>query len=990
MSTKRENGIALITALLVLFMVSALIVGMSWMVMTDQRLGGNNGNHETAFYGAEAGMEKMTADLGTLFTQYGSLSASNIQTVVGSAPSIPGISYVNSAGQSTYSICYPDANNNKVCQGQGANPGAIAGTIQDPSPYSGLQALVTNYTLTVTAATPAAGEVKLQRIVQTSDIPVFQFGVFSNVDLGFHAGDNFLFGGRVHTNGNLWLAAGSGDWLDLPSKVTTAKEIITSTAMNGVSTSNWPGAVNITNGSAYVNLKTQTPTQSIGGTSWNIQTLDTAEDNSSYSYNTNFSNLASGTYNGNIGVKETGVTPLNLSIVTSSLGGQAIDLIRMPVPGEDTSAPAKLGLRYYGVASLRIMLADYGPDGTCTTSDISPSAANPLPYISSGVPVDLASLAWNANLGSGNANPSYPPYKVPPTWLNGTNVYPLPLSAATSTAYGSAGNNGYWVRANQPVITGCIKIDYQSSTNIDTFTDETQQILNLGFTGQQIASVSGSANNFPAEPSGQSLLTCSSPNNALTLSPNSVIRLARLRDNPSTHTNCVAPTTLSGQDYFPNVLFDSREALLRENTTTPSGATLAGAMYYVELDVNNLSRCLTGAIAGCAGFNTSVNNTTGYTVYFSDRRGNRFDPNPPASVPPTTGSSAKTGGFGYSDFINESNATTGCPNSTLDQGEDVESDYTQTGDSENTSTTPRTYGALPILYTDINSGGNAAVPANWGSWAMSDIPTATAGETFSNGNVASVVLANNSTCTGSAKTWPFAQAANTQDLRQNMPLVFRRALKIVNGKTISLGTCNGVVCGLTIASENPVYLQGDYNNPGAPSTCSSFTQCFPNPDTSGGGVAASVAADAVTVLSNAWNDEVSFLPANLYTATNRNASAQTTYRTAIAAGKSMGFPNPSGTTEDTGLDGGVHNFLRYLEDWSSSNIWYQGSFVALFYSHQAVGSFKYGDGNVYGVPNTRNENFDTTFQTPADLPPRTPMLRNVNTIGFTQELMPTQ
>ena len=155
MSTKRESGIALITALLVLFLMSALIVGMSWMVMTDQRLGGNNATHETAFYGAEAGMEKMTADLGTLFNQYGSLSAANIQTIVGEAPSLPGISYLNPQGQSTYSICYPDANNNKVCQGAGANPGAIAGTIQDPSPYSGLQALVTNYTLTVTAATPA-------------------------------------------------------------------------------------------------------------------------------------------------------------------------------------------------------------------------------------------------------------------------------------------------------------------------------------------------------------------------------------------------------------------------------------------------------------------------------------------------------------------------------------------------------------------------------------------------------------------------------------------------------------------------------------------------------------------------------------------------------------------------------------------------------------------------------------------------------------------
>ena len=40
MRTKREHGVALITVLLILFLVSALVVGMSWMVMSDQRLGG--------------------------------------------------------------------------------------------------------------------------------------------------------------------------------------------------------------------------------------------------------------------------------------------------------------------------------------------------------------------------------------------------------------------------------------------------------------------------------------------------------------------------------------------------------------------------------------------------------------------------------------------------------------------------------------------------------------------------------------------------------------------------------------------------------------------------------------------------------------------------------------------------------------------------------------------------------------------------------------
>jgi hypothetical protein len=207
------------------------------------------------------------------------------------------------------------------------------------------------------------------------------------------------------------------------------------------------------------------------------------------------------------------------------------------------------------------------------------------------------------------------------------------------------------------------------------------------------------------------------------------------------------------------------------------------------------------------------------------------------------------------------------------------------------------------------------------------------------------------------------------DVRQNPPLLFRRALKLVNGISISLGTCNTVICGLSIAAENPVYVQGDYNNPGA---STSFT---------GANVSASVVGDSVTVLSDAWNDVNSFTQ---LTGTNTRSAAQTTYSTAIIAGKAIPFPNVGGST-DTGSDGGVHNFLRYLEDWSGTNIWYQGSFVTFYYSHQAVGSFKCCT-NVYGVPANRSYSFDSTFLTPSLLPPRTPMLRSVNTIGFTQVL----
>jgi hypothetical protein len=406
------------------------------------------------------------------------------------------------------------------------------------------------------------------------------------------------------------------------------------------------------------------------------------------------------------------------------------------------------------------------------------------------------------------------------------------------------------------------------------------------------------------------------------------------------------------------VLWDAREGIFRDGQTPAGGVTYpltpAGAMYYVELDVANVSKWFTGTL-GLNG--TKANNTSGYTVYFSDRRGDRVNPTPPASISNTA---SKTGAVGYEDVVNyTTDPNNGCPNGVLEQGEDTESDYDVNGNTLNLTNTLYVYGGVPGFLTQ------AGLTPMTGPASFSSV-------TYQGNTVAvppsPIVQSNSGFCSSKGTGWPF-EVVDAQDVRENPPLVFRRALKLVNGVSISLGTCNTVICGLSIAAENPVYVQGDYNNPGA---STSFT---------GANVSASVVGDSVTVLSDAWNDVNSFTQ---LTGTNTRSAAQTTYSTAIIAGKAIPFPNVGGST-DTGSDGGVHNFLRYLEDWSGTNIWYQGSFVTFYYSHQAVGSFKCCT-NVYGVPANRSYSFDSTFLTPSLLPPRTPMLRSVNTIGFTQVL----
>ncbi len=210
--------------------------------------------------------------------------------------------------------------------------------------------------------------------------------------------------------------------------------------------------------------------------------------------------------------------------------------------------------------------------------------------------------------------------------------------------------------------------------------------------------------------------------------------------------------------------------------------------------------------------------------------------------------------------------------------------------------------------------------------------------------------------------------------RKNRVTGARHGLKMVNGSLGNVPTKPDDTGGFTVASENPVYLKGHYNA-----------------DASGYGdphAATSIVADAVTVLSVNWADFTSFIdPTFNGTGTSREAD-DTFYRVAVAAGKSINWPNPGWTTDtDYGNDGGTHNFLRFLERWSGYTWNYRGSLVSLYYSNYAVGIFKYDDNTVYRAP-SRDAEFDTDFLELDKLPPGTPRFRDVVNLGFRQVLTP--
>jgi hypothetical protein len=1094
MRDSNERGIAMITALLMLMLMSALLIGFTAVIMSDQRYRFIDHDRGQAYYAASGGIEKMTSDLGNLFFSQLSPTAAQVTNLTTAAflppfPTSAGVTYsaVAAPGPLPASIlsqyyCGPSPPAPKTtstvtvgtlgytitfCTDGTGNPVATSSLPVEVGPYAGLIALQTPYQLDVTARTSTGGEMHLVRTMNAVAIPVFQFGTFSDTDLAFFAGADFNFGGRVATNGNLFLAEGTGNTLYMTGKVTALLEVITQTLQNGVSINTAPAHAGTVDLATSVAGAAGTPPCTAG-----CRVLAPAEGSlvgglGSALNEPAWTTLSLSTYNGYIKNYETGVTKLSLPLLT--VGGTNPDLLRRPCqPGaatltvtqpsplpqlfeqpcgavsEAVSNPQLLNERLFTKASLRILLSDNAADitslpGVTATAPVyldgdwtgaglpvgyGPIAAanppiarslGPLPVatvttlataagattINAPVPamflkpnlnaktlagsgvgvIGAAGLAFNipcttwtetqfkgctvpvgglANglfiyasnpvgtattvIGNGNMPGAIQPTvtlngAVPAgagrtlslnagqtTWAFAANTFfindvgaggsgvttVVTCTGATAiqftgctgvpaTNVGATITTSYLSAQTTGTIGGYIKIEEQTTPGV--WTDVTLQILNYGIGGPNLAGTScPGVGASPTDPT-----------------PNAIVRLQRLRDNGGPAT-CPNANTTNSYDYWPNVLFDTREALMRDSDPAIDPLLyVGGVMYYVGLDVQNLTQWFraAGNFTGGTGASALVNGT-GYTVYFSDRRNNN------------NAAGLETAEYGSEDFVNPLSAT-GAPNGILDTGEDL-----------NANGILDTYGQFPSYLGVYNHVPPPGTLAPYVVGAISATATLTSGQ---------------------------AQV--------NRAVLFRHALKLIRGVNISDYPTAGLgITGLSIVSENPVYVQGDWNANDFGSGVSDFN---------GTHAATSIIADAVTLLSNEWIDTVSFT--SPYNPGGRATASQPWYRVAIIAGKGLAFPWPAAGAPPTdfGTDGGAHNFLRFLEN-GMNPINYQGSVASFFYNRQAVGTYKCCN-TVYYAP-TRNYAFDLDFLNPALLPPNTPVFRDINAVGFSQELRP--
>jgi hypothetical protein len=136
------------------------------------------------------------------------------------------------------------------------------------------------------------------------------------------------------------------------------------------------------------------------------------------------------------------------------------------------------------------------------------------------------------------------------------------------------------------------------------------------------------------------------------------------------------------------------------------------------------------------------------------------------------------------------------------------------------------------------------------------------------------------------------------------------ALRLVNGTR--LPSKGG---GFTVATENPLYIKGNYNTTNRQ--------------------LAMVVADALTLLSDSWNDANG----------NKALSYRTAATTTVYAVCMQGIVASSGGK----YSGGVENYFRLLENWDGKDLNFEGSLINLWLSTKATGLWP-GTGTVYNAP----------------------------------------
>ncbi len=230
---------------------------------------------------------------------------------------------------------------------------------------------------------------------------------------------------------------------------------------------------------------------------------------------------------------------------------------------------------------------------------------------------------------------------------------------------------------------------------------------------------------------------------------------------------------------------------------------------------------------------------------------------------------------------------------------------------------------------------------------------------------------------------------------------------VANGSSlVPSGTAApNTVTGLTIATNAPIYILGNYNADGVISTATATNSALYPDDGHTGALGnpsiespCALAGDAITILSpNYFGTDSSTGPTNDLAPWGSTATgAVTTNPSGSSAYSSPGSSTPnasnsveiaaafiSGSTETTpsgtgSYSGGVHNMPRFLENWSSKTVAIRGALVNMYKNRIATGAWS----SSYYSPPTRQWGFDQIFAN-GNFPPICPQVISYRRVDFT-------
>ena len=198
-----EGGTALLMVLIALFAIGLMSMVIAQVATTELAITANITAGTRSFLPADGASQVLLRDV------------INMSQSLGRFPTDAELT----------SIAAPAFNNATLSEFRAFRSGSETGQLVSTGLYVGLSALVQPFTIIATANSPGppSSRATVQIDGEFSRIPIFQFGVLYQHDLDLHPGPDMVIGGRVHSNGDIYLDPSTS--LSLNSPITANGDI---------------------------------------------------------------------------------------------------------------------------------------------------------------------------------------------------------------------------------------------------------------------------------------------------------------------------------------------------------------------------------------------------------------------------------------------------------------------------------------------------------------------------------------------------------------------------------------------------------------------------------------------------------------------------------------------------------------------------------------------------------------------------------------------